>query len=232
VAKPPPASDNRQRDALLAQFAPDMRMDQGAGVLDEKTRALILVAVNAATTHLHQPAIRAHMAAALAAGATQAEIVEVLELVTALGLHTWTIGAPLLVEALRANGESSIDAPLTERQERLKAQFIAERSGWSEPWEHMLRLSPDFFALALQLVGAPWKTGPLPPKIKELIYVAIDAAATHLYPRGLRIHIRTAMKYGATTAEIVDVFRIVSTIGFQALEVGLPLLAEALKAEC
>jgi alkylhydroperoxidase/carboxymuconolactone decarboxylase family protein YurZ len=218
-------------DALLARFAPDVRTTSGAQVLDAKTRALILLAVNVAATHLHQPAIRAHMEAALAAGATRDEITEVLQLVTALGLHTWTIGAPILVETLRAAGDGGIDAPLTARQEQLKARFIAERGGWSEPWEHTLRLSPEFFELALQLVGVPWKGGPLLPKVKELIYVAIDAVTTHLYPRGLRIHIRGAMKYGATTAEIVDVFRIVSTVGLQAFEVGLPILADALKAD-
>ncbi|MBX6723892.1 MAG: carboxymuconolactone decarboxylase family protein, partial [Dactylosporangium sp.] len=47
--------------------------------LDAKTRELIGLVVNAAVTHLHLPAIRQHIRAALRAGATPSEIMEVLE---------------------------------------------------------------------------------------------------------------------------------------------------------
>src|SRR5690606_21252959 len=41
--------------------------------LDAKTRAFVALTVDAATTHLHAPGIRHHIAAALAAGATARE---------------------------------------------------------------------------------------------------------------------------------------------------------------
>src|ERR1043166_7094778 len=42
----------------------------------------------------------------------------------------------------------------------------------------------------------------LPPKMKELIIIAVDAA--QFYERGLRSHIKSALKEGATRDEIVE----------------------------
>lgn len=33
----------------------------------------------------------------------------------------------------------------------------------------------------MKFSSVPWKHGTLPPKVKEFIYIAIDAATTHLY---------------------------------------------------
>ncbi len=66
---------------------------------------------------------------------------------------------------------------LSERQEQLKEQFIKDRGYWSEGiWEPVLKLDPDFFEAYLNFSAIPWRNGTLPPKIKELIYVAIDAS--------------------------------------------------------
>ena len=75
----------------------------------------------------------------------------------------------------------------------------------------------------------PWKKGVLPPKIKELIYIAIDAATTHLYEPGLRQHIQNALKYGATKEEIMEVFELVSVLGIHTCTMGVPILVEEVK---
>ena len=49
--------------------------------------------------------------------------------------------------------------------------------------------------------------------MKELIYTAFDASATHMYVPGLRQHIENALGYGATPAEVMEVFELASTIG-------------------
>lgn len=50
------------------------------GPLPQKYKGLILVAINAATTHLCGPGVRRHMRNALAHGATQEEILETIQL--------------------------------------------------------------------------------------------------------------------------------------------------------
>ena len=119
---------------------------------------------------------------------------------------------------------------LSEKQKQLKEKFIAERGYWNEElWYHVLRLDEDFFEAYLNFSAVPWKKDVLPPKVKELIYIAIDAATTHLYEPGIRQHIGNALKYGATKEEIMEVFELVSVLGIHTCTMGVPILMEELK---
>lgn len=119
---------------------------------------------------------------------------------------------------------------LNERQKQLKDKFIEERGYWSEElWGEVLKLNTDFFEAYLNFSAVPWKTGTLPPKIKELIYIAIDASTTHLYEPGLRQHISNALRYGATKEEIMEVFALVSVLGIHTCTMGVPVLIDELK---
>lgn len=119
---------------------------------------------------------------------------------------------------------------LTERQKQLREQFIAERGYWAPFWDGLLTLDDQFFSAYLEFSSVPWKTGTLEPKFKELIYVAIDAATTHLYEPGLRQHIRNAIKYGATREEVMEVLELVSVLGIHACTLGVPVLLEEFAA--
>ena len=67
--------------------------------------------------------------------------------------------------------------------------------------------------------------------MKELIYTAFDASATHMYVPGLRQHIENALGHGATPAEVMEVFELASTIGIHGYLVGLPILLEELERD-
>lgn len=70
------------------------------GPLPRKFKELILVAINAATTHLYAPGVRRHIRNALEHGATREEILEVIELTTVLGIHSSNVAVPILSEEL------------------------------------------------------------------------------------------------------------------------------------
>lgn len=72
-----------------------------SGVLDAKTIEFIAIAVDASCTHMYAPGVRRHIRKALELGATTAEITAVLQLTSVLGIHTLSLGAPLLQEALQ-----------------------------------------------------------------------------------------------------------------------------------
>ena len=72
------------------------------GVLDPKTWELIAIAVDASCTHMYAPGVRRHIRGALEAGATREEILAVLQAVCVLGIHSLSLGAPILVEELAA----------------------------------------------------------------------------------------------------------------------------------
>lgn len=69
-----------------------------SGTLEPKFKELILVAINAATTHLYAPGVRRHMRNALKLGATKEELLEVIQLTTLLGIHACNLAVPILME--------------------------------------------------------------------------------------------------------------------------------------
>ncbi len=75
------------------------------GPLPAKFKELILVAINAATTHLYAPGVRRHIRNALEAGATREEILETIQLTTVMGIHSCNLAVPILMEeAAREEG--------------------------------------------------------------------------------------------------------------------------------
>ncbi len=71
---------------------------QNGGPLEQKYKELILIAINAATTHLYGPGVRRHVQNALKAGASQAEILETIQLTTVMGIHSCNLALPILME--------------------------------------------------------------------------------------------------------------------------------------
>ncbi len=119
---------------------------------------------------------------------------------------------------------------LTTQQQQIRDDFIEARGYWNPFWNGLLTLDPEFFQAYLAFSAVPWKSGPLEPKFKELIYIAVDAATTHLYEPGLRQHIRNALKHGASKEEIMEVLELVSVLGIHACTLGVPVLLEELDA--
>lgn len=200
--------------------------------LSPKIQALVLLSVDASCTHLWPPGILEHTKAALEAGATKAEIMETLELTSVLGVHSVNVGLPLLLEVLDEEGLSNHlarEAGLGARKEALKAEFQAKRGYWHSTWEAVLRLDPEYFEAYKDFSSVPFEPSHqvLEPKVKELIYCAIDCATTHLYQPGLKLHIRNAIKYGATAEEVMEVFELASLMGIQTAVVAAPVLEAA-----
>jgi alkylhydroperoxidase/carboxymuconolactone decarboxylase family protein YurZ len=196
--------------------------------LTPKLCELIGIALAAAATHLHRSRLELHVRRALDEGASVKEVLEVLELTAVLGIHTTTVAVPILLEELAASGQEVPERPLSEREEELKAEFIRVRGYWSELWNGLLLLDPDFFDAYFRFSAVPFEGGVLGPKARELIYVAIDASTTHLFEPGIRIHVRNALDQGASPTELMAVLELTVAQGMETVELGLPvLLAEA-----
>ena len=120
-------------------------------------------------------------------------------------------------------------AEMTDRMLTLKDNFVKNRGYWDKFWDGLLQLNPDFFEAYLNFSSIPWTKGVLEPKVKEFIYIAIDASTTHLYEPGLRIHIQNALKYGATKEEIMEVYQLTSVLGMHTCTLGVPVLIDELE---
>ena len=197
--------------------------------LPPKIQEFIHITINAATTHLHSPALRAHIQEAIRLGATKEEITEVLQLTSTVGIHACNIGVPLLLEVMKEENIAIPSVASEEELERLRQEFTQARGYWHQFWEDFLQLDPKFFEGYTNYSSEPWRTGTLEPKYKELIYCAFDSACTHLYVSGLKVHIQNALRLGATPQQVMEVLEIASLMGIQSQTTALPILREELE---
>ncbi len=86
-----------------------------SGVLPPKEVELLCIAFDASFTHLYAPGTRRHVRAALAAGATVEEILEVLEICVVRGVQSCNLGVPILAEELARRERAPTDASTTGR---------------------------------------------------------------------------------------------------------------------
>jgi alkylhydroperoxidase/carboxymuconolactone decarboxylase family protein YurZ len=100
------------------------------------------------------------------------------------------------------------------------------RGEFNPLWEQIRALDPQFMEAYLRFRDVPHKSGPLEPKYKELILVAINAATTHLYAPGVRRHIANAFKAGATREEVLEAIELVTIMGIHSVNLAVPILCE------
>ena len=196
-----------------------------SGVLPRKEVELIYLALNCSCTNLNEEGTRRQIRAALDAGATRDEIILVLKCGVAPAVHSCSLGAPILLEEMKAAGvkPSGGAKPETPACDAMRA--IGQ---WNTAWDPFYELSPlwtdKFFAFGASV----YKSGIFSPRFLELISIAFDASVTHMYAPGIRRHIQGALKAGATPEEIMTVLQICVSMGVEACAKGLPILAEEL----
>lgn len=77
------------------------------GPLPKKIKEFILIAINVAATHLYAPGTRRHIQNALRLGATREELLEVIQLVTVIGIHSVNMAVPILVDELKTHAKGT-----------------------------------------------------------------------------------------------------------------------------
>ena len=186
-----------------------------SAALTRKDKALISLAVHASATTLHAPGVDYYTRLARHHGAAKGEIVEVLQLVSVVGIHSATTGLPIAFEIF--DGEDEAPAP---GHDALRESFAAKRGYWNEILESLLRASPAFLESYTAFSSVPWREGSLTARLKELVYVAMNASASHLFEPGLKIHIANARGHGASLAEIVTTLQLAGLLGQASLALG------------
>jgi alkylhydroperoxidase/carboxymuconolactone decarboxylase family protein YurZ len=197
-----------------------------SGVLPRKEVELIALALYCACTNLDEVGTRRQIRAALEAGATRDEVLLVLKCGAGLAIHSCSLGAPILLEEMKAAGVKAASGP---KPETPACDAMRAMGQWNTAWDPFYELSPlwtdQFFALGASI----YKGGVFTPKFMELISIAFDASITHMYAPGTRRHIKGALEAGATPEEIMAVLQLCVSMGVQACARGVPILAEELE---
>ena len=161
--------------------------------------------------------MRRHIRAALDAGATRDELLTLLKMGVGLAVHSCSLGAPILVEEMKAAGVKSAGGP---KPATPACDAMCAMGQWNTAWDPFFELSPgwtdQFFAFGASI----YKSGVFTPKFVELLSIAFDASITHMYVAGTRRHIKAALKLGATPEEIMEVLHICVSMGVQSCRQG------------
>ncbi|HWO28850.1 MAG TPA: carboxymuconolactone decarboxylase family protein [Candidatus Acidoferrum sp.] len=199
-----------------------------SGILSRKEVELIYLALNCSCTTLDEAGTRRQIRAALDAGATREEILQVLKCGVGLAVHSCSLGAPILLEEMKAAG---VKASGGTKPETPACDAMRAIGQWNTAWDPFYELSPlwtdQFFAFGASV----YKSGVFSPKFLELISIALDASVTHMYAPGIRRHIQGALKAGATPEEIMTVLQICVSLGVEACAKGVPILAEEIERD-
>ena len=181
--------------------------------------------LSAQCTNLDPEATRRHIRAALEAGATRDELLLVLKCASLGAIHSMSLGAPILLEEASAAGaalpdRSGVATPFCDRMRAI--------GQWNDAWDPFYALDPAWTDAFMATGAGIYGSGTLPAKEIELLSIAFDASFTHMYAPGTRRHIHNALAAGATIEEIVEVLKLCVVQGVQALNLGVPILAEEL----
>src|SRR5271156_475329 len=161
-----------------------------SGILPRKEVELISLALHCSCTNLDETATRRHIRGALDAGASRDEILLVLKCGSGLAVHSCSLGAPILLEEMKA---ADVKAAGGSKPETPACDAMRAIGQWNTAWDPFYELSPAwtdrFFAFGASL----YKSGLFTPRFMELLSIALDASCTHMYAPGTRRHIQAAL---------------------------------------
>ena len=193
--------------------------------LTPRMKELIFFAMHASASALNVDAIRRQAERILAVGGSREDIVDVLVSIVGLANHALYSSVPVLEEEWAAAGKKDAVVPDNDPAlEAAKQRFIDIRGFWNSDRDSVARQMPEYFAALTDMSTESWHRGTLTRKEREFICIGIDCTVTHTYTPGLRLHIKNAIREGATKGEILEIFQLAALMGLE----GYVLTAEAM----
>lgn len=186
------------------------------GVLPDKAKELVYTALDASTTHLFAPGLTQHIRNALSYGAEVGEVLDVLEIVSGLGIQSCVVGLPVVLQ------ETGSDVASGDPDTEPAGSPVPGELGWT--LAQLSTIDGAFASAYSALMAVPTRRARLDPKLREFIQLAINCSPTHLNVSAVREHVRAAVRHGATRAELVEVLELCSGLGIHTCLVGLPIL--------
>ena len=202
------------------------------GVLVPAVRALVVLACESVIPEADEPRLEAAVDAALAEGATTAEVLCTLEIACSIGLHTVSVGLPILLEEMEQAGIPVSEETPDQRELQIALETTGPRPRpLNSVYAAILRMDPDYFERRVRFIDLPWERDDvLDPGVKHLLSIAIDSVSPQHYADGLRKHVREALQIGVAPAAVLEVLQLASVTGLRTLDVGLEVLARKLDA--
>ncbi len=194
---------------------------QGGG-LSAVTKQLLLVAAVGTASEPDRNALQAQVRNALEAGASRAQVREVLAVASILGVHSCIIGTPILLDEMVKLGLAKPDATRPETVQ-IREEFMDRRGYWSDLWEAVAAFDPQFLRAYLDYSSIPGERAVLDAQVRELVLIVLSSVTTHLFPDGLRVHVRGALSVGVPPDHIMQTFELLAAHGVRSVVDGYGL---------
>lgn len=216
---------NRYSPGTVRRISVHVRAAIANEAISAKVRELIYIGVDSVCTHLYPKGVRLHAVKALEAGATQAEVLELLQLACAASARSYGMGTAVLAEEIdRAGIGRPVDDVDSDEVVDFKQRFIAAESFW-EPWMDLaMERAPRHFMAWLDMNYAIDEPRVLEPKVRSLISMALSVCAPLSDEVAVRRHARLAIERGATPRELYEAMQIASGLGPHAFSNAIPEL--------
>ena len=179
--------------------------------LDTLSAALVTLAVAVSVTALDRARIKDAIRSAMGAGASVAQVQEIIALVSGLGVHSLMVSSVTVLEEAAKRGLARPVEPLAAERQQLWDKHVGSDPFWDSFSQElpgfldaMLRLSPDIFVGFFEYCAIPWRSGTVRARVKELAALACDAAPSHRFRPGFRVHLKNAIKLGVERKAILQ----------------------------
>jgi alkylhydroperoxidase/carboxymuconolactone decarboxylase family protein YurZ len=205
--------------AFLEQYARYAGYAARHGPLSARMVELIYVALDASSAHLYAAGLRTHLAGAFAAGASEADIFDVLHLVAAQGLECVYQSAAILAQEAAQMAVSSIDATLRARIERLWPQAASML-------QTLATLDQTYVDVLLDFIEYGSTGKGLKDAERSLIQIALHACFTAFNPDAVRRLVRVALDCGTTAPAILQAMQLGAHLSVHGTALGATVLGE------
>ena len=225
----------REWDAAWAEQSLAMTSDPWTeGILPVKFVELVSIGLHATQSGLNQGAMRHHVRAAIAAGASRQELLFVLKCASVMAIHACSAVAPVLLQEASASSLEDFGQVRAKRLERIgqatpSVEKMKAIGQWNDDFDSLLFLAPKWVEQYMKLCIELYQESVLPPKELELLLIAFNAPHTSSSGTYTRHHIKRAFRAGATTDEIMQVMKLNVAQRIEACHATLKILAEELE---
>lgn len=189
---------------------------EAGGSLDSLERSLVALGIASSVTSLDEVAVERAIGDAFAAGASVAQVQEIVTLVSALGVHSLMATAATIAR-LAADHGKALATDLDERQSALWQRLVGDDPYWmgfrtAMPGflEALIRLSPAQFEAFFSYCQLPWIERAVRARTKELVALACDATPAHRFKPGFVLHLENAIALGVGRRSIIEVIDMAS----------------------
>lgn len=209
MSAPVQQSEIDEQAARLLQDVPE-----GEG-LTELQRTLLRFALDVSATSLDVDSAQREHDAAKELGATEDQLAEIVALMAAIGVHSFFVGSTMVAASA---GPLADRGPFDPARQELWDRHVGDRRYWNPMREEipgflesLLWTSPAGFEGFMEFAGLSFRTLHVDTVTKEIISMAADASVSHRYLPGMRMHLRTAARMGASRTALTEALQIAAS---------------------